>query len=167
MITIARQTAPRGARLWGMPAIDIRKVPEEIRTVVARDAETRGMSVNDVIVETLASAYGVEVELTGYPYVGLEGDTDHWNIRVPDRLRDLLRSHATEAGGTMTGVSLRALSIRFGLPAWPIRSRRHVRLTADEITEAKRKHAAREATIAQLAREHGVKRETMSRLIRS
>lgn len=145
--------------------IDVRKVPEAIRQRVDAEAQLDGISRNDVIVRVLSGRYGVPYEPTGYPYNADGGDSAQWGLRVPRVLRDVIRAHAETVGGTQPGVILLALADHYGLPAQSPRKRGVRRLSPAVVREAKRRNQAGES-IRSLAREYGVKRETLSAAMR-
>jgi len=146
--------------------IDVRKVPADIRQRVDAEAAVEGVSRNDVIVRVLSGRYGVPYEATGYPYTPDGGDSDQWGLRVPVMLRDVIRAHAATVGGTQPGVILLALAQHYGLPAQSPRKRGSRSLSPAVIREAQRRHYDGGESIRSLAREYGVKRETLTAAIR-
>jgi hypothetical protein len=147
-------------------AIDIRNVREDIRSHVNADAEKRGVSVNDVVGEILASRYGIPFVPTGYPYQG-GSDSDHWNLRLSTVIRDAVRAHAEAVGGTSTGCILFALADHYGLdPISPKRRSGWPGLDPEMVTTARQRNEAGES-IRSLSREYRVKRETLAKAIRS
>lgn len=144
--------------------IDIRDVPRELVEAVDRDAQALNVSISDRISAILCERYGLTHEPTGYRYTA-GGASDHWNIRVPERVRATLLGHAIAIGGTTTGCVLLAVSAHYGLP--PISPLRRVEpiLTGDEIRSAREKHTAG-ASLRALATEFGVTRKALTRAIR-
>jgi hypothetical protein len=145
--------------------IDVRKVPEAIRERVEAEAAAAGISRNEVVVRVLSARYGVPYEATRYPYTEGDGDSDHWLLRVPRMLREVIRAHAESVNGTQPGVVLYALADHYGLPAQSPRKRGVSRLSPAIVREARRRNQAGES-IRALAREYGVKRETLTAAIR-
>lgn len=144
-------------------AVDIRNVPEDIRAAVDADARERGMSVADRVLEILGDRYGLTVQLSGRPYVGTSG-SNHWNVRMPPALYERVKAHAT-GGRSMVGCVLSAVAAEQGIPFSP--TRRNPRaLGPTVIHDLKVRHRNGES-IRSLAREVGVKRETLSRAIRA
>lgn len=144
-------------------AIDIRNVPEDIRAAVDADAEDRGVSVTDRVLEILAARYGVTVQLSGFPYIGTSG-SNHWNVRMPPELHARIKADAT-GGRTILGCVLATVAAAYGIPfSAQRRSSRALGPTA--VRDLRRRHQQGES-IRSLAREVGVKRETLSRLIRT
>lgn len=145
-------------------AIDIRDVPAGLVAAVDRDASERNTSVSDRITTILCSRYGLAYEPNGYPYTA-GGTSDHWNLRIPERLRDALRGHAKAVGGTMTGCALLAISAHYGLPAESPRKRVEPLLPGGELSEVKQRHRAGES-LRSLSLEYGVTRKALTRAIR-
>jgi hypothetical protein len=141
--------------------IDVRKVPADIRQRVDAEAAVEGVSRNDVIVRVLSARYGVPYEPTGYPYTPDGGDSAQWGLRVPVMLREVIRAHALSVGGTQPGVILLALADHYGLPVQSPRKRGSRSLSPAIVREAQRRNQAGES-IRSLAREYGVKRETLT-----
>lgn len=146
-----------------MKAIDIRKVPENIRAAANQDAQDRDMSLSDRVLQILGERFACSAELSGYPYVGTSG-SNQWNIRMPDELHARIKAHAT-SGRSMAAIVLAAVAHEYGIPFSP--QRRSPRgLGPSAVADLKRRHEQGES-IRSLAREQGVKRETLSRLIRA
>lgn len=147
-------------------AIDIRGIPDDIRIAVVADARARDVSVNDAVTECLAARYGLPWEASGYPYTVTADAGDHWNFRVSVQLRDTLRAHAGAVGGTITGCVLLALSDRYALP--PHSTRRRVPgIDPQIVAEARRLHREEGVSLRKLSKRYGVKRETLTKAIRS
>lgn len=145
--------------------IDVRDVPPEIRAAVEGDAQARNVSVNDVVGEALSGWAGLEWTPSGYPFSGVDG-SNQWNLRIPKPLHDVVRAHAAALpGGTQRGVVLLVLADHYDLPKHSPRSRRAT-LTLAQIADARARNAAGES-IHKLAKEYGVKRDTLTRAIRA
>lgn len=146
-------------------AIDIRGVPDDIREAVNADAETRGVSTNDVVGGVLAARYGVPWTDSGYPS-GAPRTGDHWNLRISVQMREALRGHAKAVGGTITGCVMLALAQHYGLPTRPPK-RRGTGIDPQIVMEARaRWDRGRGESLRTLSREYGVKRETLTKAIR-
>ena len=144
-------------------AIDIRNVPDDIREAVDTDARERGMSVRDRVLEILGHRYGLTVQLSGRPYTGTAG-SNHWNIPMPPELHAMIRAHAT-GGRSMAACVLAGIAHEYGIP-FSAQRRNPRALGPSVVSDLRRRHAAGES-IRSLAREVGVKRETLSRAIRA
>lgn len=147
----------------GFTAIDIRNVPDDIVRAVNADAEDQNRSVADTVLAILGETYDFPVELSGYPYLGTAG-SNHWNIRVPVGLRDAIKAHAKQLGGTILGTTLLAVAQAYDIP-YSAQRRTPSRLTPMMVADLRRRNRNGES-IRTLAREVGVKRETLSRAIR-
>jgi len=147
--------------------IDIRDVPVEIRDAVIDDATGCGVSVNDAVGSVLAKHYGVEWEPSGYPFLDAERATGHWNLRIPETLRDAIQAHGRAIDGTLTGCVLFVLADHYGLT--PVSPRRRSRRALDPATieAARARHEDDGVSLRQLAREYGVTRRTVTHAIRS
>lgn len=146
-----------------MKAIDIRNVPDDIRTAVDADAREREMSVRDRVLEILGDRYGVAVELSGYPYT-LGSTSSHWNVPLPPELYVRIKADAT-GGRSMVGCVLAGIAREYGIP-FSAQRRNPRALGPSVVQDLRRRHQAGES-IRSLAREVGVKRETLSRAIRA
>lgn len=145
-------------------AIDIRKVPADVRAAVDADARARGLSREAVVAEILAAKYKRKWEPTGYPHQPLT-DTDHWNIRVPLPVKNQLVRDKERRGGTITGLVLYAIREHYGLPNEPPTRRSTGGIDEAIVTEARQRHQAGES-IRSLSRHYRVKRETLTKAIR-
>jgi len=97
-------------------AINVRNVPEALRSAVHEDMLARCRSLNDTVVTILARRYGVAWEPSGYGYTEAP-ESEQWTLRLPAQLMDVLRANKREVpGATMTGLVLNALSDHYGLP---------------------------------------------------
>lgn len=142
----------------------MRHVPDDIREAVETDAERQGTSRNAVIVGILCEWAGLVYEQPSYRYTEAKG-SDQWGLRVPVALRNVIRAHAQSIkGATQPGVVMRVLADHYGLPERSLRKRGARRLDPEEITEARRRHTAGES-VRSLAKELGVRRETLNAAI--
>jgi hypothetical protein len=145
--------------------IDIRAVPEDVRAHTANEAATRDVSLNDLVVEIVARHYGISYAASGYPYVG-GGESNHWNLRLPDVVADALRAHANAIGGTMTGCLLLALQRHYRLPETnPRRRVNQPGVDPEILAEARRRKEAGES-VRSLALELGVKRGKLTKALK-
>lgn len=145
--------------------MDIRDVPAAVREAVARDIAERDRSLNDAVGEILATRYGLPWESSGYPHTGASADSDQWLLRVPERLRDVIRQHAESTGNTQRGLVILALELHYGLQPTSAR-KRGKRIDPSVVAQARARHATGES-LRSLAREFGVKRETLAKEIRA
>ena len=147
-------------------AIDVRDVPAKIVRAVERDAARSGASVNDTVVRALSEAVNEPVVPSGYPTTSRSG-SDHWNVRMPERLRSAVRREAKLDGSTLTAFVLRTLAARYGLTPPPRTPRRAApRFDTRTTNQIRRRHADGES-IRSLARRYGAKRETIARVLRA
>ena len=128
-----------------------------------RNQQQNFMSLSDRVLQILGERFAVAVDLSGYPYVGTAG-SNQWNIRVPDELHARIKAHAT-GGRSMAAIVLSAVAHEYDIPFSP--QRRSPRsLGPSAVADLRRRNDAGES-IRKLAAEVGVKRETLSRLIRA
>lgn len=146
--------------------IDVRDVPAAVRQAVEDDARARDVSLNDAAGQVLATRYGLAWVTRGYPYSGTSGEANQWLLRVPKQMRDVIRQHAEASGNTMRGVILLALELHYGLPPTSARKRGGKQLDPQVVAQVRARNAAGES-IRSLAREFGIKRETLAKAIRA
>lgn len=88
-------------------------LPEDLRSEIERDAQERGVSMNDTAGLILSERYGLKwVEETS-PYRPM---ADRFKIRVTDDLHRAIRMDAAEDQGTVRGIVLSLLASHYGLP---------------------------------------------------
>lgn len=146
-------------------AIDVRGVPEKIVRAVEREATRTDSSVNDTVVRALAEAVNESIAPSGYPARSRPG-SDHWNVRMPERLRTAVRRDATAQGATLTAFVLRTLAARYRLTLPPTARRSAPRFDTRTTNAIRRRHKDGES-IRSLARRYGAKRETIARVLRA
>lgn len=146
-------------------AIDVRGVPEKIVRAVEREATRNDASVNDTVVRALSEAVNEPVVPSGYPARSRPG-SDHWNVRMPARLREAIRREAKAEGATLTAFVLRTLAARYRLSLPPTARRSTPRFDVRTANSIRRRHAEGES-IRSLARRYGAKRETIARVVRA
>lgn len=151
----------------GEAGIDIRDVPAAVREAVGRDIIERDRSLNDAVGEILARRFMIPWTSSGYPHTGASAESDQWLLRVPSELRDTIRDLARRTGYTQRGLILNTLEQHYGLP--PSSPRKRVkRIDPTIVAQARERHAnGTGESIRSLAREFGVKKETLAREIRA
>lgn len=148
------------------PKLILADVPEAIRAAVAAEASDRDVSINAVVVGVLANRYGVEYEPPSRSrFTGSESSV--WVLRVPEVIRDLVRSHAKSLPrGSQRGVVLLALATHYDLPTQSPTRRIEPSVDAEVLAEARARHRAGES-LRSLARELGINRDTLTKAVRA
>lgn len=89
-------------------------LPENVRAKLERDAEKRGITMNDAAGRILAKAFDVEWTSSGRPYRPM---ADQFKLRVPEQLHWKIRMSAALAGHTVRGTVLATIASHYRLPA--------------------------------------------------
>jgi hypothetical protein len=148
-------------------AILVTEVPAATRAAVEFDARERTLSMNSVVVSALAERYGVAYESSGYPFKLAETGSDDWLVRMPEALRDAIKSHAHSlVAGSQRGCILLALAAHYGLPEESPRRRREQAIDPEVVRVARQRNRSGES-LRSLAREYRVHRETLTRAVRA
>lgn len=95
--------------------IVVQDIPQELRSAIIADAREQNVSINEVAVRILATAFGVEREPSGRPYRGESGSTQLL-LAVPDALRTAVRLSSARRGATIRGIVIEVLSEHYSLP---------------------------------------------------
>lgn len=130
--------------------MNVQDVPTAVRDAVENDARERDVSVNDVQGEILAGYYDMAWESSGYPFPkgpDLKSGSDQWVIRMPAKLKGMLRDHARTAGIPAQVLILRIIERHYGLNITPARKRSYQLTNWDPelIREARERHAGGES----------------------
>lgn len=89
-------------------------LPEDVRVKLERDAEKKGITLNDAAGLILAKAFDCEWEKSGRPYRPM---ADQFKLRVPEQLHWKIRMSAALAGHTVRGTVLATIARHYRLPA--------------------------------------------------
>ena len=143
--------------------LDIKNVPAGVVRAVNAEARRRNVAATDVIVQHVAVWFSRRHEPSGYEFREPVGD--HWNLRVPVDLRDVIRASARERGGTMTGVVIMILQTAYGITPHPVARRVPPVVDGRIVAAARKRHEAGES-IRSLSRRYGIKRETLAKAMR-
>jgi hypothetical protein len=145
--------------------VNVRDIPRTVIAAVRRDAKKRNLSVNNVVGEILAQRFGQTWDSSGYGFTD-SGEADQWVLRLPIELRDAIKAEARD-GATMTGVILVAVSEHYKLKVSPPTKRGGKTLDPKIVQAAALRHYQKGESIRSLAREYGIKRETLTKAIRA
>lgn len=116
----------------GLVAKNIANVHPEVRAVVIKEASTRGITISDVIGETIALAWEMAYELSGKRAVGIErldspqlllGVRDDYQfvVRIPQEMAVRIYLVSRSRGLTESSVVQELLADRFGIPYVPVK----------------------------------------------
>lgn len=93
-------------------------IPDEIREALVGDARQRNLSLNEVIVQILASRFKVKITPTGAPYT--DGEGERLSVRAGPKLHQKIALESARRSGTLRGVVLESLALHYNLDPPPI-----------------------------------------------
>jgi hypothetical protein len=151
--------------------VHVKDVPATLYNAVEADARERDWNRNDVICEILAARFRIPCPPSEYPFRDAVG-SQQWMLRMPVPLRDAIKRTADETSspGRRIAVSrliISTLQAHYDLPVEsPRRRPSQPPLDPVLVREARARHEAGES-LRSLAKRYQVKRETLTRAIRS
>lgn len=100
---------------------NIRRPAPEVRAAVVAHALSRGITISDVIGETIAQAWDMEYELSGRRPVGIEADATQLSVQMPQEMAARIWMTSRTRGVTESSLVQELLAERFDVRFEPVR----------------------------------------------